>query len=529
MNKITNKTQEKDLKQDLLTKLDAFFKKNENSVFYISLFFTILFSLLLFDPKVSAGGDDSAYVIRAFKFIKEFKFPTFQGPLYPIILSPFVAIFGIQIKLLKGLSLIFMIGHLFFFHKTFKDRIPATLHASALLIISLSSSYLYFSYQTYVEAFYLFVQSIGIWIFVKYFIDGEEHKFNLKTDYKKYLYLGLVILVMGLTRSVGYATIGVVIIFFMVYKKWQAILPTVASFGILYILYSMLRRLIWGIHGADFSGQGKGLMYKNYYSHAEGKEDLAGFLQRFIDNSNLYLSKHLYIFMGVRKETVPMTVIPWLTIFTYALFIVAIIFVIRKNKYLFLASVYTGVLCFITFLIIQKSWDQARLIIPYYPMILLVLLASIYYVLKKISNNILKLTLPVIVIIILFSSFKVCALKSKKNSELKGPWYGQTPDWINYIKCSKWCAKGLPKNAVIGSRKPGISFMYSGGRNFEGIYKFPTLNSAEILNNMKDSVYIISPLNEIYSKIKDNNFQFYFKQHLSFVINNKGLRVEHAN
>ena len=244
MTKKTNTTREQNQNNDLLSKLDAFLKSKESIIFYISLLLTILFSMLLFDPKVSAGGDDSAYVIRAFKLIKEFKFPTFQGPLYPIILSPFVAIFGIQIKLLKGLSLVFMLGHLFFFHKTFKDRIPATLHTSVLLLISLSSSYLYFSYQTYVEAFYLLVQSIWIWIFVNYFIDSEDNKFNLKTDYKKYIYLGLIILIMGLTRSVGYATLGVVLLFFMVYKKWYAIIPTVGSFGILYIFYTLLRRII---------------------------------------------------------------------------------------------------------------------------------------------------------------------------------------------------------------------------------------------------------------------------------------------
>ena len=66
---------------DFLDVLNVFFKKIAPLLFWLGLGMTILFSLLLFDLKVSDGGDDSSYIVRAYEFIKNGVFPTFQGPL----------------------------------------------------------------------------------------------------------------------------------------------------------------------------------------------------------------------------------------------------------------------------------------------------------------------------------------------------------------------------------------------------------------------------------------------------------------
>ena len=511
-----------DENKDLFSKLNSYFNKRQKPVFIVSVILTVVFGLLLFDPKVSAGGDDSSYILKAFWFIKKFNFPTFQGPLYPILLSPFILIFGVNVTILKGLSLIFILGHLYFFHITFKNKIPGFLHVSILIILSVSSSYLYFSYQTYVEAFYLFVQSLGIWYFVKTFVDNDENEFNLKKDYKKYLYTGLFILLAGLTRSVGYAMLGVIIMYFIFYKKWKHILPVTGSFGLFYIIYSVLKKIIWGISGSDFQSQGSGLIYKNYYNHAEGKEDLAGFFQRLIDNSQLYLSKHLYVFLGLREKIVGMKPVGWLTIITILLFAVSLILLYKRNKHAFLASLYSGALCFITFIMVQKSWDQDRLIIPYFPLIMVSLFSGLYFLLKFNQLKKLQFLLPILIIIIIFSSFTTSVKLSKENSKLKGPWYDLTPDWVNYIKCSRWAAKNVPEEANIASRKPSISFIYSKGREFTGLYSFNTLNTNEVFMGLPDSLYIVVSYNNIFNKEIPPQLQFLCRQNMAFILNNNG-------
>jgi hypothetical protein len=50
--------------------------------------------------------------------------------------------------------------------------------------------------------------------------------------------------------------------------------------------------------------------------------------------------------------------------------------------------------------------------------------------------------------------------------------YGLTPDWENFIKMSRWANEHLPQDAVIASRKPSISYIYT-GRDFYGIFNVP--------------------------------------------------------
>ena len=74
--------------------------------------------------------------------------------------------------------------------------------------------------------------------------------------------------------------------------------------------------------------------------------------------------------------------------------------------------------------------------------------------------------------------------KVKEIRSLSGRWHGLTPDWINYIKMSKFSAEKLPEDVVIGCRKPSISFIYSNGRDFKGIYRFKVMSIDTMLNNM---------------------------------------------
>jgi hypothetical protein len=57
----------------------------------------------------------------------------------------------------------------------------------------------------------------------------------------------------------------------------------------------------------------------------------------------------------------------------------------------------------------------------------------------------------------------------KKN--IKGDkFYGYTPDWQNFLKCSEWCADSLPENSLVASRKAPMSFVYGHGKKFFPVY-----------------------------------------------------------
>jgi hypothetical protein len=90
-------------------KINVFFDSKLNTVFLVSIILSILIFYNLFDIRVSLSGDDSEYILRAYNFIHG-EFPTFQGSLYPIVLSPFIALFGISLPLLKMLSALFLLN-----------------------------------------------------------------------------------------------------------------------------------------------------------------------------------------------------------------------------------------------------------------------------------------------------------------------------------------------------------------------------------------------------------------------------------
>ncbi len=370
------------VKRDLLDACDQFLSKRIKTIFYISLGLIILFSFLLFDVKVGPGGDDSAYLLRAYDFIHGFRYPGYQGPLYPIILSLVILVFGIQIPLLKLLSLIFMVTAFVFFFKTFVNRIPAIILTSTLLLVSISYFVLYFSSQTYNEAFFMMVQFIFFWFFTTRFIDEQP---SGDTGYKKYILLGFMLFILSITKNIAVFSFLVIALWFLVYKRWKDAGLSMLSFLGFFGLFEIIKRLLWKGQGFQLSSQGSGLMYKDFYNPGLGKEDIMGFVQRFIDNSNLYLSKHLFKFFGLVSETAT-DVNPFLTIFIYLLIIFGILFVFRKNKLLFLTGIYSYLaIISLIFISSQKNWDQWRMIIIFYPFLLLILFSALYHLFKRSS------------------------------------------------------------------------------------------------------------------------------------------------
>ncbi|MBI9055917.1 MAG: hypothetical protein JEY96_19000 [Bacteroidales bacterium] len=490
--KIKTKTPEKikiKLKLDLLDKLDQFFDSKANVFFWISMFFTLLFSFLLFNFRMSVSGDDSAYILRAFDLVKDFTFPTFQGPLYPMFLSIFVWIFGLNITLLKSLSLVSILFHLYFFYRAFKGRVSGLLLVSVMLIVSFNAFVLYHASQTYSEAFFLLLQAGFFLYFFNAFVSKEE-SLSLKENWGRYLILGLLLLFLGLTRSIGYGGFIAVIIYFGMKLQWKSIAFTTGAFIFEFEIFNLIKKFLFHSGASQFSTQLNRLMQVDPFYVSKGQEDFVGFISRFVGNSNLYLSKHLYKFIGLRPEILEPKYI--LTLLVYIIFFIAIYYAFKKNKYLLFTGIYLTVLIGITFVMVQTLWDQDRLILIYFPLILLFLFSGLYYLGKSKSFKFLQGLLPIFLVIIFFTNFNVTTKKLKANNEylkqnLAGNrFYGMTPDWINYIKMSEWAAKNVSDSFMIACRKPSVSFVYA-KRKFHGIYRITTKDPDELLLTLKNA------------------------------------------
>ena len=268
------------------------------------------------------------------------------------------------------------------------------------------------------------------------------------------------------------------------------------------LVFQGVKYLFWHDGGLQFSTQGSGLTNKDYYNPQAGKEDLAGYFTRLIDNSNLYLSKHFVSIIGLRKIVPAMSVSSIVSVLIYFLAIGSLFITYKKNKYLFFTGLLTSTFLLISFIILQTKWDQSRLIIPAVPMLLLMIFSLIYYISGIKKYRMLQIVVPILALLIFFQSLAVTAGSVKVNQEISGRYGGLTPDWKNYLKASEWAATNLPEDAIIACRKPSISFVYGKGRNFYGIMQLPTYNADVFFNNWKknEASYMVFRYNDFYGK-----------------------------
>ena len=471
-------------KQSLLDELNTFFSKNEKSFVLFSIILSALISILLFDTKVSLSGDDCDYIVAAGEFWNNFTYPGHHGSLYPILLSPFVGIFGVKLIFLKLISTIFITSSFWLFYKSFQRIVPAMILIPSLILVCINPYVLFFASYTYSEPLFMFMQALFFYLFSKYFWNSNQI-YHIKKDWKKYLALILVIMGMGLTRTIGFCAIGVVILYFIFERRWKDLAYIAGVFAIIFSIFYFSKPIIWPESSSVQSFQT--LLAKNPYNVEQGAENLPGLLARVTENSHVYLSGFLYKYFGFRSSSdLPLDDIPALSILTYILFIICLISVFNKNKPLMFAGLYAGILTFTSFILLHKIWAQDRMIMVYYQYILLFLIGGIYYLFNRKIFSKLSFIFPLILASLLIGTGIHAKNRIGRNipilqqNILGNDLYGLTPDWENFIKMSRFANDNLEKGAVIASRKPTISYVYT-GRNFHGIYSVPNMNLNDVI------------------------------------------------
>ncbi|MDR2916517.1 MAG: glycosyltransferase family 39 protein [Tannerella sp.] len=519
----------------LIEKTDNFFTKHEKLLSILSLILATITSILLFDVKVSLSGDDCDYIVAAGEFWKNFTYPGHHGPLYPIILSPFVGIFGIKLVLLKALSVIFIVASLWFFYKSFQHIVPAIIIIPTLLLVSINPYVLFFASYTYSEPLFMFMQALFFYLFSKYFWN-KNSEYSLKKDWGKYLALALAIMGMGLTRTIGFCVIGVIILYFIIERRWKDLIYTVSIFTIIFGIFYFLKPIIWPDSSSVQSFET--LLAKNPYNPEQGSEGFSGIIQRLIDNSNIYLSGFLYKYFGFRSSSdLPLKDLPALSILTYILFIICFVSVFKKNKSLVFTGLYAGILIFANFILLHKSWAQDRILMVYYPYVLLFLIGGFYYIFNKKAFRSISFIFPLILASLFIGTGIHAKNRIGKNLPalqqylLGNDLYGLTPDWENFVKMSRWANENLDKDVVIASRKPTISYVYT-GRYFYGMYNVPYVNIHEItkqsLVDKNDNIFLTIEVGENQAILNNLapllQYIFVTKQGASFSINGKGIK-----
>ncbi len=490
-------------------KLDQWAARHLNLLFYICLFFTVLFGAYLFDVKISTGGDDSHYIEMANDFIKGRAFPSWHGPLYSIFLSLPILIFGVKVVALKLFSFAFILAHLVLFYYTFRDHIPEAMFALVMGIISVNSSILYFASQTYSEAMYMFLQSLVIFLFIRMYLAMQSDPgFTGKKQNLPWLVLGFFVFLASLTRNIGIIALLVMLFFLLFDRRFVASLKLLVSYLIFLVPFRIYKYFIWDAGRPKGTSQFSEILLKNPYNRAQGSEDLSGMVVRLFENARLYLSKHFMIGLGLHDPA--STEKSWfVTFLVIALFGIALYYASKRSRIMLFVALYLGGAITATCIALQQSWDQMRMVIIYIPMLLLLLGWGLHQLGGRRGLRSITVLLPVFLAFIFFKTLGQTAEKAKSNQKvlmknLSGNlYYGFTPDWQNFLLMSRWVGDNIPDTDVVASRKPSMSFIYSDGRDFYGIYRFPSEEPERLVNGIRTRA---GDMVAIPNKSFDNNF-----------------------
>ncbi len=498
-NKDKNKPQiHSTLKEDgttFIDKLNDSLQKKETLIFCFILGLAILFSWKIFDPRISLSGDDSSYVMRANEFLKNHTFPSYQGPFFPMILALMIKLKGvIDIQLLKMVSFVSFIASIPFFFFALKGKLKPMILLPFIALYAFNSLELIYSSFLLSESFYLLLESICFFILLK---------FCLSDNNKPWIHflipcilLGVFMYTLGITRNIGIISFPLVIVPMLLFKHYKAALITVLGFLLMLGAFYAYKAQFTAPPQLD--SQLKVLLNKNAYSDADGKEDVAGFLGRVVDNSNQYLSKHMLSSMGFRKAPtdtdVPLGNSPIATIFMYALMLFGLYTAYRKKDLIIIINyLFAFALSLATFVILQAFWDQDRLILIFFPFWVIGLLYALYQLsttfLKGIGSTLYIVLFSLAIITTVVKSVGLFEEKSTIMSDFNdGDKYaGFDPNWQNYLAMCEWCSKNISTKEKILVRKQEMGYVVSDGYLFAGVYKSPdkTQTADTILNSYK--------------------------------------------
>jgi hypothetical protein len=500
-------------------KLEAFLSgKKQLLVLWLPLMWGAFFCFMLFDVKISEGGDDSMYIEAAWKYGQNLTgyFYTANAPLYPLFLGLVTKVSGLNLLVFKIINCIFFLVYIFLTYKAFATRIPLVVLLPVMLFISVNSWFLFYASQTYTEILFVAIQTLFLWVFFNFYdanvvldkaqvvsvnkLSKNDQSFlkKLKSDFnllkghgsqiaKLTFYCGISLLLMTLCKNIAIGMLATIGLFCVIEKKYRELILIFSGYIASRVVWEILRFAVWGATN-QYGSQSSILLQRDPYNPAAGNEDFAGFIARFIANNDLYTSRRLFQILGFTDPaSLKMPPALWMLVFALLIFSAYRIFKEYRTNiqeafqkiiaapYLVFIFIYTIIQFALTYVILQASWDQPRVILIYIPLLLMIVFYGGFSYLKSLGNSGFVIYL-FFVVLILGSSFISTTKKSIKNypvlvKNLQGDkYYGYTPDWENFLRMSEYCADSLSADAVVASRKAPMSFVYGKGKEFFPVY-----------------------------------------------------------
>lgn len=452
----------------------------------------IVFALLLFNARI-LETDDGLYIESGFYYAQNFfgYYFTSSAALYVMFLALPIALFGINVLLLKSFSVVFYAVGMYFLFRSFNGRSPSVVFLPAFAITALNTTILSYASLTFTEAFYMMLQSVFFVVFLRQIgKESVESQQPLKNLYG-WLSVGLTLILLSLTKNIAVAAVGAAAAYFLFFKQYKNAAAVIAAYALFWFATGVLKTLLWGdLAGSQYGGQSRMLLLKNPYDPNLGTESIGGFIDRFFGNAQIFLSSRFMEILGLRGENSQPDL--FITLIVAA----AILFglyrmMVNREKVLLTAASYAVIVSLATFIALHTSWGQTRYIMIFTPFFLMTILYGLYD-LAKTYNALLVRMIFVVVAAGLFVVNAVSTMSAASanlpalQKNLQGDVFAGYPEeWANYLRLSQWCADSLDANALVACRKPSVSFIYGRGKSFHGIYQVPSQDPDTLLHHLK--------------------------------------------
>lgn len=499
--------------------INSHLEKHEKTYFYGILILGAILALMSFNARISEANDDSLYIEAGYRYVHEFPnyYYTSNAPMYPMFLSLLTLIFGTKLIIFKLFSVLFYLLGAVLYYKALDKKVPQLIKFFVFTFICINYLIIYFASQTFSESFYMLIQATFFYYFSKYNFTETPISTDLKKDWKKWLLLGFLMMILTLAKNILIFGVIAIALFYIIKKEWKKTAFILVSFGLFKMLYEFIKNMIWGKSAIQYESQINILFNKDPYDPSQGQEDLAGFFGRFTDNISLYVGKRFYQLIGFydenfyykklivkdgqQYETINNSVYFFLAFIVLALTFYGLYKAFKnKNNVVLFFVLFAGTICFGTFFVLQARWDQPRFIMVHMPAILLGIAYGLYTLFDKSAFN--QKIFAMVVVFMTASFFLSSSKRALKNvpivtKNLKGDiYYGYTPDWRNYLQMSAYCKDSLPETSLVATRKAPMSFVYARGKHFYPVYSVIAKDPVTLQSN-PDSALAIFKRNKV--------------------------------
>lgn len=433
----------------------------------------------MFDPTLFTGGDNVVYVILAEsissgKGYKDLYLPdeppNTQYPFgFPLILVPFVLIFGTNIVILKLVVLLTGLGALYFMVKICEELFKDKLY---LLIASYISIPIMITYNHWIlsEMPFIFLSLAAVFLLMKSEKDGKI------LDYLAFLCSIYAFFI----RTAGIALIIGIVLWLLLKKRYRQLLIFITLFLVIFVPWQI--RTAGVERGGGYIEQ---LLAKNPYQMEQGRINILDFLERIWENI-LY-----YALTGLPSSLLPLIRAGILRIIAGVLFTILIIigFITRIKRYA-VFDVYF-VFAIIVLLAWPHVWSSDRFLMTILPLLVIYIFSALLWMVSKVKvKYVIEAFAALIICLNIVRMTTIVRYSTTYNiAYLKGDRLaGYNLDWRRYFELIDWIRRRTPPGSIIMARKPEFVYLLSRRKSF--IYPFTT-DHKEIRQSIEECDYII--------------------------------------